>query len=160
MATATASRSCSALGCTKMKSLPPVSPTMRGYWPYFGNVSPMVFHIEFRRNLHSFTFSEIPLVLGLLLASPVALIAGRLIGALAYLVIRERQPLRKLTLNMASFLAECAVLLAVFQLFAGTQELGDPAQGIPEIEKHDRPSLGVVIHPSRPKGKARVRFAQ
>src|SRR4051812_8805947 len=105
-----------------------------GYWlPWWGVAliavasEAMVFHIEFRRDLHSFTFSEIPLVLGLLLASPVALIAGRLTGALAYLVLRERQPLRKLTLNMTSFLAECAVLLAVFQLFVTNQELGDPA---------------------------------
>ena len=38
----------------------------------------MVFHVEFRREVYSFTFSEIPLVLGLLLASPYHLIAGRL----------------------------------------------------------------------------------
>src|SRR3954466_451460 len=30
----------------------------------------MVFHVEFRKEVYSFTFSEIPLALGLLLSSP------------------------------------------------------------------------------------------
>ena len=74
----------------------------------------MVFHVQFRRELHTFTFSEIPLVIGLFFASPTDLIIGRLIGGAIFLGILERQKFRKLSLNLASFLAECAVLLLVY----------------------------------------------
>lgn len=76
----------------------------------------MVFNIEFRREVYTFTFSEVPLVLGLLLAPPAHLIVGRLVGEVLFLVIRERQSIRKLTLNLAVFYGECIVLLGVHQL--------------------------------------------
>src|SRR5256885_5371008 len=39
-----------------------------------------VFHLEMYRETHSFTFSEVPLVVALVFAGPVALIVGRLVG--------------------------------------------------------------------------------
>jgi diguanylate cyclase (GGDEF)-like protein len=92
----------------------------------------MVFHVESRREVYSFTFSEIPLVLGLLLASPYQFIAGRLLGEFLFLVVREvivakqRQSLQKLGLNLALFLAECVVLLGVHELVGGSSSIDRP----------------------------------
>ncbi|MCU1388781.1 MAG: putative Diguanylate cyclase/phosphodiesterase [Ilumatobacteraceae bacterium] len=87
----------------------------------------MVFNIEFRRDVYTFTFSEIPLVIGLLLASPLHLIVGRLIGELIFLTVKERQPLRKLSLNLSSFFGECVVMLLCFQLLHGERTIDQPA---------------------------------
>lgn len=73
----------------------------------------LIFHIEMRREVYTFTLSEVPLVLGLFLASPTALIAGRLAGELAVLTLKDRQPVRKLAFNLATFFAECTVLVTV-----------------------------------------------
>jgi diguanylate cyclase (GGDEF)-like protein len=86
----------------------------------------MVFHVEFRRELYSFTFSEVAMVLGLFFASPRDLVIGRLIGEALFLVLKERQPFHKMVLNMASFLAEVAVLLMVHQLFGQPLDVSGP----------------------------------
>ena len=86
----------------------------------------MTFNIEFRREVASFTFSEIPLVLGLLLASPRDLVIGRLVGELLFLTLKGRQPLRKLTLNLSSFLGEIVVLLAIHQALGRPLDPRDP----------------------------------
>ena len=88
----------------------------------------MVFDVEFRREVYSFTFSEVPLVLGLFLAEPRDLVIGRLLGELVFLVVRERQPPRKVLLNLASFLAEMTMLLAVYRVSGGTHAVGDPLE--------------------------------
>ena len=76
----------------------------------------LAFDLEFRRERYTFTFSEIPLVVALFFAAPVHLLIGRLVGAALLLVFKERQRPRKLLLNLASFSAECVVLIAVFEL--------------------------------------------
>ncbi len=87
----------------------------------------MVFNIEFRREVYTFTFSEMPLLIGLFLATPSSLIIGRLVGAAAFLVVHEHQQLRKLTLNLASFFGECIVLLTVFELLGRPRDPEGPA---------------------------------
>jgi diguanylate cyclase (GGDEF)-like protein len=86
----------------------------------------MVFNVEFRKEVYTFTFSEIPLVLGLFLASPLQLILGRLLGEAVFLAIKERQGLEKLALNMASFFSECVVLLAVYDLIGSGRTIEQP----------------------------------
>jgi diguanylate cyclase (GGDEF)-like protein len=93
----------------------------------------MVFDVEFRREVYTFTFSEIPLVLGLFLANPIALIAGRLLGELAFLVIKERQAPRKVALNLSSFLTETTVLLAVAHATEITGDIGDPLNWVKAV---------------------------
>ena len=90
----------------------------------------MVFDVEFRREVYTFTFSEIPLVLGLFLASPGNLITGRLIGAALLLVLKERQSLEKLSLNLSLFFAECVVLVTVYQLIDGRRSITSPLSWI------------------------------
>ncbi len=86
----------------------------------------MAFEAEFRRETYIFTFSEVPLLLGLFLADPVHLVAGRLIGEALFLAVRERQAPRKLLLNLSSFLAEATVLLAVHRLLGGDTDVTRP----------------------------------
>jgi len=87
----------------------------------------MEFHVEFRRERYSFTFSEIPLVLCLFFAAPKELIIGRLIGEALFLAFRERQPARKMALNLAAFLGEVAALLTVHQLLGRPVDIAQPA---------------------------------
>ncbi len=87
----------------------------------------MAFNLEFRREIYTFTFSEVTLILGLFLASPLSLVIGRLVGEAAFLILKERQPARKLTLNLASFLGECVVLLTVFQALGQFRDVNLPA---------------------------------
>ena len=78
-----------------------------------------VFHIEVRREAHTFTLAEVPLVLGLVFASPLALLAGRLAGEALVLGLHERQRPRKLVLNLATFAAETTLALNVARLGGG-----------------------------------------
>src|SRR3954471_2578561 len=57
----------------------------------FAAAGMLSFDVEIHREAHSFTFSEVPLVLGLVFAGPAALIVGRVVGETAVLAIRERQ---------------------------------------------------------------------
>jgi diguanylate cyclase (GGDEF)-like protein len=86
----------------------------------------MVFSIEFRRDVYTFTFSEVPLVLGLMLASPLQLIIGRLVGEAIFLIVKQRQPIRKLSLNLASFFGECVVMLLCYQWLHGVRSIEQP----------------------------------
>src|SRR4051794_3351504 len=45
----------------------------------FAATETFVFHLEIYREAHSFSFSEIPLVIALFFANPMALIVGRLV---------------------------------------------------------------------------------
>jgi signal transduction histidine kinase len=60
-----------------------------------------VVHFQFRRDAHSLSLSEIPLVLGLFFTSPQGLIAAQLLGAAAALAYHRRQSLVKLVFNSA-----------------------------------------------------------
>ena len=90
----------------------------------------MVFHVEFRREMYSFTFSEIALVLGLFLAAPRELLIGRLVGEAIFLIAIDRQPLRKVALNLAAFMSEVTVLVAVHQLFGRPLDITRPSSWI------------------------------
>src|SRR5450755_1965562 len=50
-----------------------------------------VIHIEFRRDAHSVSLNEIPLVLALVFASPGHLVLAHLVGAAVVLVVHRRQ---------------------------------------------------------------------
>jgi len=73
----------------------------------------LVFHIEMHREAHTFSFSELAFVVGLCFASPMALLAGRLVGGTLVLAWRRQAPV-KLVFNMAVFVAEVGTALFVF----------------------------------------------
>ncbi len=78
-----------------------------------------VAHVTFRNQAYTLTLGEVALVLGLVAASPTALIAGGLAGtALALTVVRRQQPL-KVVFNLATFLVEAGVAVLVMQALLG-----------------------------------------
>ena len=52
----------------------------------FAATEACVLHIQVRREAQTVSFSELPLVLGLFFASPLAMLAGRLIGSAAVMI--------------------------------------------------------------------------
>ena len=85
------------------------------------------FDVEFRREVVTFTFSEVLLVLGLFLASPVSLLVGRVVGETLVFALKERQPARKTAVNLASSIAEITTLLLVHELLGGGTDVTEPA---------------------------------
>ena len=79
----------------------------------------LMFHVERKAQTHSFNLSEIPLVIGFFFVSPWGLIAGRLIGCLAYRVFVRRQSMIKLAFNLSNFAAESAAAVLVFRTLGG-----------------------------------------
>ena len=73
-----------------------------------------VMYVQDKREGQAVSLSEIPLVLGLFLASPVALLVGRVIGLASYVIARHRTPPLKATFNLALVAAETALAAAVF----------------------------------------------
>jgi len=82
-----------------------------------------VIDVELRREVHSISLSEIPVVLGLFFVSPVGLIVARLVGSGGGLLLHSRRLSVKLWVNLVSFFAETAVAIAVFAAVLGN---GDP----------------------------------
>ena len=77
-----------------------------------------VVHVEFRRDAHSVSLSEIPLVLGLFFSDPKALVLAQLVGAGAALVLHRRQSLLKLTFNLGHFFVEACLAVLIFRSIA------------------------------------------
>jgi signal transduction histidine kinase len=79
---------------------------------YFSEL--FVVHLQFRRDAHSFSVSEIPLVLGLFFVSPMGLLAAQLLGAGIALGFRRRQPALKFVFNLALLAVQVCVALLIF----------------------------------------------
>ncbi len=86
----------------------------------------MAFDVEFRRETYTFTFNEIVLIIGAFFAGPLSFLAARLIGEALFLTVRERQPIRKLVLNLSVILAESVVLIAVITAFRSVLSVHNP----------------------------------
>ena len=59
--------------------------------------------MQVRRETRTVSLSEIPLVIGLFLASPLSLVVGRLVGSAAVLIFYRRSPPLKTAFNLALF---------------------------------------------------------
>ena len=76
-------------------------------------------HLQFQREAHSFTLSEIPLVVGLFLAAPGEVILASVLGSGAALIIHRRPSPVKLAFNLSLYLLGSAVAVSLFRLTAG-----------------------------------------
>ena len=79
----------------------------------------LVFHVRVGRDAHTISLAEIPLLLGLSLASPLTLIVGRLIGSAATLTLHRRQQPLKLSFNLSLFYLETVAAIAVYRVVLG-----------------------------------------
>jgi diguanylate cyclase (GGDEF)-like protein len=74
-----------------------------------------VIHVHFRRETHTLSLSEVPLVLGLFAVSPVGLVTAQLVGMGAALVFYRRQRPLKIVFNLAQSALATALAVAVFR---------------------------------------------
>jgi diguanylate cyclase (GGDEF)-like protein len=74
----------------------------------------VVLHIQVRREAQAVSLSEIPLVVGLFMSTPVSLGIGRVVGVFAVCLLRRRQAPLKLAFNVAQLALESAVAVLVF----------------------------------------------
>ena len=81
-----------------------------------------VVHIHMRGSSHSLTLGEIPLVLGLLFASPVELIAAWIVGAGCVLLLQREMPLVRIVFNVALFGVTAGVAAIVFHTLRGRRQ--------------------------------------
>src|SRR3954469_21548778 len=75
-----------------------------------------VLHIQVRREAHTISLSEIPLVLGLFFAAPHDLLLGRMVASAVVFVIVRRVGAMKSAFNLAVGLMETSVAVMVFHL--------------------------------------------
>jgi diguanylate cyclase (GGDEF)-like protein len=85
-----------------------------------------VMHLHVRRDAHSLSLSEIPLVLGLLFGSPGGLLLGQLAGAGAALLLHRRQPPHTLIFNCGTLAVSTSIALVTFQTVLGRQSPASP----------------------------------
>jgi diguanylate cyclase (GGDEF)-like protein len=76
-----------------------------------------VVHVHIRGDAHSFSLSEVPLVVGLFCTAPRGVLLAQLLGAGLALVLHRRQSLQKLIFNLAQFSLSTAVAVVVFHAF-------------------------------------------
>jgi diguanylate cyclase (GGDEF)-like protein len=103
------------LGVRRSGSLP--SPLHVSWWMVavlFYLTEVFVVHIQFQRDAHSFSLSEIPLIIGLFFLSPTGLIAARLVGSASALVVNRRQAPLKLFFNLNHFVLGTCLAIIVF----------------------------------------------
>jgi len=112
---------------TQLADLPTLYPSRTIPWWvaammfYVGEIT--VVHVKFKRNTHSFSMSEVPLVLGLFFVSPIILLGAQLVGNATALVINRRQPPLKLLFNLSQFTLISGLGIAVFHAIV---DAGDP----------------------------------
>ncbi len=82
--------------------------------------------VYLRRETHTVSLRSIALVFGLFVLSPPVLLAVYVVGAVAVIAARDRLFGVKLVFNLALFMTEAAVAIAVFLLIAGSGTAHDP----------------------------------
>ena len=91
-------------------------------WPLLAAVffatEAWVVHVHFRKEAHTLSLNEIPIVLGLFLVTPRELILAQLVGAGLALVAYRRQRLLKVLFNLALFVCSTSLTLIVFHAVA------------------------------------------
>ena len=92
----------------------------------FAATEACVLHVQVRRETQTISLSEIPLVLGLFLASPLTIVAARVLASAVVLFGYRRSPAIKITFNLALACAETCVAVALFDLLTRTAEGADP----------------------------------
>jgi diguanylate cyclase (GGDEF)-like protein len=92
----------------------------------FAATEACVFHLQIRREARTVSISELPLVLGLFLASPLQLLLGRLAGSAAIFVLHRRSSPLKTAWNLAMISLQTAAAVAVFRLVSGDRAVTEP----------------------------------
>jgi diguanylate cyclase (GGDEF)-like protein len=111
---------------------PPQPPFELSFWVLallFLLAEVAVVHVQLRREVYSWSLSEIPMVLGLFFASPTALVAAHVVGAGIALLVHRRQRIHKLVFNLANFWFQSCILLLVYEAVVGNDPVGPRGWG-------------------------------
>ena len=82
----------------------------------------LVVRLQFRRDTHSFSLSEIPLVLGLFFLRPGHLIVALLVGSAVALALHRRQSPVKLAFNLANLTCTASLAVLAFRFVVGSAD--------------------------------------
>jgi diguanylate cyclase (GGDEF)-like protein len=93
----------------------------------FAAAEVLVVHLQFRRDTHSFSISEIPLVFGLFFLSPDQLILALLVGSGGALAVHRSQPAVKLAFNLGTLAFTAGLAAMVFRAILGAADPLGPA---------------------------------
>jgi len=106
-------------------------------------------HLLVRRATHTFSLTEIPLVIGLYFLSPLAIVLAQALGAGVALVMHRRQPPMKLAFNLANFAFSTACAIGIFHVLLGSQDALGPtgivASFVASFAADQLSGLGVVL---------------
>jgi len=80
----------------------------------FGVAEVFVMHLRIARHAHSFSLSELPLVVGVALASPAEVVLAQAVGVALVLAIHRRQKPIRLAFNIAQRSLTAVLAIAVF----------------------------------------------
>jgi diguanylate cyclase (GGDEF)-like protein len=83
-----------------------------------------VVHLQFRKQAHTLSASEIGLTIGLFCVSPLGLLAAQVVGAGIAIVVHRRQRAIKLWFNLAELSLACGLGLLVFRALVDTGAVG------------------------------------
>ena len=86
----------------------------------YGLAEVLVVHLQFRRDTHSFSLSEIPLVLGLFFLQPTMLLLALVVGSGVTLAFHRRQSVMKLAFNLANLTFTTGLAIVLFRDILGT----------------------------------------
>jgi signal transduction histidine kinase len=92
-----------------------------------------VVHLQYRRDAHSFSMSEVPLVLGMFFTTHLDLILAQLVGNLIALTVHRRQPPVKLAFNLGQFTMQTAVAVLVFRGLGGNPATLGPQSAVAAV---------------------------
>ncbi|TYP86749.1 putative bifunctional diguanylate cyclase/phosphodiesterase [Blastococcus xanthinilyticus] len=92
----------------------------------FAATEAFVLHIQTRREAQTISFSEVPLVLGLFFAAPLAVVVGRLVAGTVAMVGYRRTPPLKIAFNIALLVGETSLAIAVFRALAPAPDSSSP----------------------------------
>ena len=93
----------------------------------YGLAEVLVVHLQFRRDTHSFSLSEIPLVVGLFFLRPSELLLALVVGRAVALALHRRQPLIKLAFNLANLACVTSAAVLVFRSIVAARDPLGPA---------------------------------
>jgi signal transduction histidine kinase len=84
-----------------------------------------VVHLRFRENAHSFSMSDVPMLVGLFFLSPLTVVTAQLLGNLIALVGFRRLPAIKVVFNLAQFAVQTmAAALVLYTVLGNGEALG------------------------------------
>lgn len=102
-----------------VRDLPSVEAPVHIAWPvlipfvYLAEVT--VVHLQFRKDPHTFSMNEVPLIVGLFFMDPIGLIGAQVIGNALALGIHRRQAPIKLAFNLSLLTLQTTVAVIVFR---------------------------------------------